>query len=241
MLPCDKNECFERGLSNEHRIQTRRGKRTRKLSVLFPVTLIVLAAGCSGKKDQKALIDVLNKNMNRDRIMLDLPLGRVGHACANPNIEAKPVPEQAIYSAAQKAGFITITPDGADFWKVELVNPSPQTAEALKTAAHNTMDGCDSMSFAFSVAYKAVSEVRNIRKVDDDKSEVEFTWKWTLAQWGTKFVGVLSPQELAGLNDHLKNPSLNRQRDPSFNIADMAQTGVLQTAKIILSKYEMNR
>jgi hypothetical protein len=83
--------------------------------------------------------------------------------------------------------------------------------------------------------------VRNIRKVDDDQSEVEFTWKWTLAPWGTKFVGALSTQELAGLNEHLKNPSLDRQRDPSFNIADIAQTGALQTAKKLLSKYEINR
>ncbi len=228
-------------LTREYSIQKRREKRTSRLSVLFPVTLIVLAAGCSGKKDQKALIDVLNKSMNRDRIMLDLPLGRVGQACANSNIEAKPVPEQAIYFAAQKAGFITITPDGAGFWKVELVNPSPQVTEALKTAAHNTMDGCDLMRFSFSVAYKSVSEVRNIRKVDGDQSEVEFTWKWTLAQWGTKFVSTLSPQELAGLNDHLKNPALDRQRDSSFNIADMTKTGALQTAQKTLSKYEIDR
>ena len=110
--------------------------------------------------------------------------------------------------------------------------------EALKTAAHNTMDGCDSIWFSFSVAYKSVSEVRNFQKVDGDQSEVEFTWKWTLAQWGTKFVSVLSPQELAGLNDHLKNPALDRQRDPSFNIADMTKTGTPQTAKKTLSKYE---
>jgi hypothetical protein len=228
-------------LTREYSIQKRREKRTSRLSVLFPVTLIVLAAGCSGKKDQKALIDVLNKSMNRDRIMLDLPLGRVGPACADSNIEAKPVPEQAIYSAAQKAGFITITPDGPGFWKVELVSPSPQVAEGLKKAAHNTMDGCDSTWLSFSVAYKSVSEVRNIRKVDGDQSEVEFTWKWTLAQWGTKFFNTLNPQELAGLNDHLKNPALDRQRDSSFNIADMTKTGALQTAKKTLSKYEIDR
>jgi hypothetical protein len=225
-------------LTREYSIQKRRKKGTCRLFVFFPVALIVLAAGCSGKKDQKTVIDVLNKSMSRDRIMLDLPLGRVGQACANSNIEAKPVPEQAIYFAAQKAGFITITPDGAGFWKVELVNPSPQVMEALKTAAHNTMDGCDSIWFSFSVAYKSVSEVRNFQKVDGDQSEVEFTWKWTLAQWGTKFVSVLSPQELAGLNDHLKNPALDRQRDPSFNIADMTKTGTPQTAKKTLSKYE---
>ena len=232
---------FKRSASVERSIQKRREKRTGRLFVFFPLALVVLAAGCSGKKDQKALIDVLNKSMNRDRIMLDLPLGRVGPACADSNIEARPVPEQAIYSDAQKAGLITITADGAGFWKVELLNPTPQVAEAVRTAAHKTIDGCDSIWFSFSVAYKSVSEVRNVRKVDGDQSEVEFTWKWTLAQLGTKLVGALSPQELAGLNDHLKNPALDRHRDPSFNIADMAQTGALQTAKKTLSKYEIDR
>ena len=232
---------LKRSASVERSIRKRREKRAERLFVFFLLALVVLAAGCSGKKDQKALIDVLNKSMNRDRIMLDLPLGRVGPACADSNIEARPVPEQAIYSGAQKAGLITITADGAGFWKVELLNPTPQVAEAVRTAAHKTIDGCDSIWFSFSVAYKSVSEVRNVRKVDGDQSEVEFTWKWTLAQLGTKLVGALSPQELAGLNDHLKNPALDRHRDPSFNIADMAQTGALQTAKKTLSKYEIDR
>jgi hypothetical protein len=233
--------CFKRSESNNQGGQKQNEKKLNKAAAFLLLTALAFVPGCSGKKDQKAVIDALNKSMNRDRIMLDLPLGRVGQACANSNIEHKPVPEQATYAGAQKAGLITITPDGPDFWKVELVNPSPQMAEALKKAAHYTMDGCDSMAFSFPVGYKAVSEVRNISKVDDSQSEVEFTWKWTLASWGTKFAGALTPQELAGLNDHLKNPGLDHQRDPSFNIADMAQTGALQTAKKTLSKYEINR
>jgi hypothetical protein len=216
-------------------------KRLGELSAFLLVALFVLVAGCSGKIDQKALIDVLNKSMNRDRIMLYMPLGRVGQACSDLKLESKPIPEQAVYADAQKAGLISITPDGAGFWKVELLNPSPQIADALKGTSHNTKDGCDSMWLRFSVAYKAVADVRNIRKVNDDQSEVEFTWKWTLAPFGTKFVSALSPQELVGLNDYLKNPALDDHRDPSFNIADMAQTGTLQSAKKSLSKYEINR
>jgi hypothetical protein len=236
MLIGDEMKCFKRSTLAKHCGQKRNKRRASRLSVRLLITLILLAAGCSGKKDQKTMIDALNKSMNRDRIMLALPLGRVGKACADSNIESKPVPEQAIYADTQKAGLITIAPDGSDFWKVELVNPSPQIAEALKKAAHKTKDGCDSMAFSFSVAYKAVSEVRNVRKVDDGQSEVEFTWKWTLATLGTKFVSSLSSQELAELNDHLENPVLDQHRDPSFNIADMAQTGAPQSMKVVLRK-----
>jgi hypothetical protein len=240
MLLADETECFKRGASVKQGNQQSE-RRISRLSVFLLATLFVLAAGCSGKKDQKAMIDALNKSMNRDRIMLNLPLGRVGKACADPNIESGPVPEQTVYADAQKAGLITITPDGAGFWKVEWANPTSQMAEFLKKASHNTIDGCDSRSFSFSVAYKAVTQIQNVRKVNDDQAEVEFTWKWTLGSFGTKLVSGLSSQELAGLNEHLKNLALDPQRDPSFNIADMAQTGAPQTAKQTLSKYEINR
>ena len=235
MLLADETECFKRGASVKQGNQQIE-RRPSRLSVLLLVTIVLLVAGCSGKKDQKAVIDALNKSMNRDRIMLALPLGRVGKACADSNIESKPVPEQVIYADAQKAGLITITPDGAGFWKVEWVNPSSQMADFLKKASHNTIDGCDSRSFSFSVAYKAVIQIQNVRKVDNNQTEVEFTWKWTLGSFGTKLVSGLSSQELAELDDHLKNPVLDQQHDSSFNITDMAQPGAPHTAKMLLSK-----
>lgn len=233
--------CSKSSESTNRGGQEQNGKRLDKAAAFLLLTVLAFVPGCSGKKNQKSLIDVLNKSMGHDRVMLYLPLGREGQACSDLKLEPKPVPDQVVYAAAQKAGLITIKPDGPDFWKIESVEISPAMAEVLKRAAHNTKDGCDSIGISSTIAYKAASEIQNIRKVDDDQSEVEFTWKWTLTPYGAKFVNKLSQQELVALNGHLNNPSLNEQSGPTFNIADMAHTGAVQTAKKILSKYEMNR
>ncbi|HZU31058.1 MAG TPA: hypothetical protein VFB79_08090 [Candidatus Angelobacter sp.] len=216
--------------------QKQDGKKLNKMAAVLLLTIFALVSGCSGKKDQKAIIDALNKGMNHDRIMVYLPLGRVGPACSSLNVESKPVPDQVVYAGAQKAGLITITPDGPNFWKVELVNPTPQMTDAFKRVSHNTKDGCDAMALSFSIANKKVAEIQNVHKIADNQSEVEFTWKWTLVSFGPKFVNALSSRELAGLNEHLRNPVLDQHFDPSFNIADMAQTGAPQTAKMIVTK-----
>lgn len=237
MLLGNETECFKRGISVDQSNQ-RQSKGTSRLAKFVLIAFLALLAGCSGKKDQKAMIDAINKSMNQDRIMVYLLRGHVSPKCSGSWIEAKPIPEQIVYSAAQKAGLITITPDGPDFWNVELVNPSPMVVEGMKRSAHTTDNGCDATIYGMSVAYKAVADVVNVGQEKDGKSEVEFTWKWTVepTTQGAKLANALSPQERAELNDHLKNPVLDHQHDPSFNVTDMAQSGAPHTAKMVLSK-----
>jgi len=200
---------------------------------------LVLAASlllsCSGSKDNKAVIETINKDMRKEALSLYLSIGRVSPKCA-PMIHAnenQDLPTVAEYQAAQKGGMISITPDGTGFWKVEPVNPTPGLVEYLKSAHHSVKDGCDYTLVGFTVAEKSVADV-NLREISSEKTEAEFTWKWGLTPFGTRLVDNFNAQQRAQLTVKLETARL--QSDPTFNLADITQSSSPHPGKKSLKK-----
>src|SRR5258707_501612 len=214
--------------------QSARGNRTR-VPRLFIIALLVFAVGFSNEKDTKAITDALNLSMSKDSIKLDYMIGRVNGKCGSFTT-LEPIPAQIDFIAAQKAGLVTIAPDGPDFWEVELANAKPQVLENLKKAKYNEKDGCRSLAMLDTVATKSVVEVKNIYEVTSQKSEVEFTWKWVLAPTGVKLIDNLSQKELSQLNNNLRNPALLMQHDETFNLTDIKQSSTPHPGKKTLKK-----
>ena len=205
------------------------------ITSLFIIGLLIFTVGFSNESDTKAITDALNTSMSKDSIKLVYMIGRVNGKCGNYTT-LEPIPAQTDFIAAQKAGLVTIAPDGPDFWKVELVNAKPQVLENLKKAKYNEKDGCRSLTMFDTVATKSVVEVKNIYEVTSLKSEVEFTWKWVLAPSGVKLIDNLSQKELSQLNGNLKNPALLMRHDETFNLMDIKQSTTPRPGKMMLKK-----
>jgi len=218
-------------------ITTRTGlqRSAGNITSLFIIGLLIFTVGFSNESDTKAITDALNTSMSKDSIKLVYMIGRVNGKCGNYTT-LEPIPAQTDFIAAQKAGLVTIAPDGPDFWKVELVNAKPQVLENLKKAKYNEKDGCRSLTMFDTVATKSVVEVKNIYEVTSLKSEVEFTWKWVLAPSGVKLIDNLSQKELSQLNGNLKNPALLMRHDETFNLMDIKQSTTPRPGKMMLKK-----
>jgi len=218
-------------------IRTRTGlqRSAGNITSLFIIGLLIFTVGFSNENDTKAITDALNTSMSKDSIKLVYMIGRVNGKCGNYTT-LEPIPAQTDFIAAQKAGLVTIAPDGPDFWKVELVNAKPQVLENLKKAKYNEKDGCRSLTMFDTVATKSVVEVKNIYEVTSLKSEVEFTWKWVLAPSGVKLIDNLSQKELSQLNGNLKNPALLMRHDETFNLMDIKQSTTPRPGKLMLKK-----
>jgi hypothetical protein len=223
------------GITTRTGLKWSAGRSTSRVSSLLVVGLLIFAAGFSEEKDTKAITDALNQSTNKDSIKLVYMIGRVSGKCGSFT-ELDPIPAQIDFIAAQKAGLVTIVPDGPGFWNVELANAKPQVLENLKKAKYNETDGCRSLTMFDTVATKSVVEVKRINKLINQKSEVEFTWKWTLAPTGIKLIDSLSQKQLSQLNDNLRNPALLMKHDDTFNLTDIRQSTTPQAAKKMLKK-----
>jgi len=220
--------------------------RNRRRDWLTGLTLLLLClcfTECSGNKDKKAALEAVNESLDRDAFALPLDLGRVGEACGDiPAFATTPdLAAQARYYSAKKAGLITITPDGANFWKVELVHRDPELLERLAKDKHNQQNGCNSVPFLFEVAVRSVSELVNLQRITDEKSEAEFTWKWDLTPEGQKLVNALSPAERIQLSDklqHVQSDGVYRPfpDDLAFNLADLSRSSRPRPAKMMLKR-----
>ena len=215
------------------------GRNISKISSLLIVGLLIFAVGFSDEKNTKAITDALNLSMNKDSIKLVYMIGRVNGKCGSFT-KLDPIPAQIDFIAAQKAGLVTIAPDGPDFWKVELANAKPQVLENLKKAKYNEKEGCRSLGMLDTVATKSVVEIKNIYEVTSQKSEVEFTWKWVLAPTGVKLIDNLSQKELSQLNNNLRNPALLMKHDETFDLTDIRQSTTPQSGKKMLKKSSEN-
>jgi hypothetical protein len=206
--------------------------------LLSIITSFLLLAGCSSGQNKKAAVEALNKGLHREKVGLFISIGRLSQSCSDINGFEKDTDLTAVtnFRAAQKAGLITIAPDGPGFWKVELVNPKPEVVEHLKKAKHTVRDGCDSVGFIFTVASKAVAEIQNIHEITSQKAEVEYTWKWMLDPSGVELVDHLTQPDLIEVNANLQEVELHRRPNPTFNLADMVQSATPRPGKAMLKK-----
>jgi hypothetical protein len=205
--------------------------------VLLPVLMLVSMAS-SSDTSRDAVTAALNKGMQKDAVFFTLAMGRVGDNCVSGESyghKIQPLPSMTRFHAAQKAGLVKITPDGPGFWKVELVDPKPGVLENLQKIKHETIGGCDSIPLFFTVATKTVVDTVKIQEITSEKSEVEFTWKWTLTPFGEKLVNGLTEQERRELNAYIRSRD-PVNHDPTFNFADLAPSIASRPGKKALKK-----
>ena len=206
--------------------------------VLLPILMLVSMAN-SSDTNRDAVTAALSKGLQKEVVFFTLAMGRVGDNCGNHepySDKVKPLPSMTRFHAAQKAGLVKITPDGPGFWKVELVDPKPGVLENLQKMKHETSGGCDSIPLFFTVATKTVVDTVKIQEITSEKSEVEFTWKWTLTPFGEKLVNGLTEQERRELNAYIHPPRDPVNPDPTFNFADLTPSIAPRPGKKALKK-----
>ncbi len=212
--------------------------RTGNIALAFFALLFILSIGCSNSKNRDAQIKAaLNQQLKQDAVSLRVNIGRVGWKCGVvPGLaEGDDLASEPRYRAAQKAKLISVTPDDPGFWKVELVNPSPQMVQSLKDFHHNVQEGCDSFMLGFVIASKSVADLVNVRKVASGNTEAEFTWKWTLSpHFGASLVDNLSEKERAEIVPYLSQS--RPQADFKFNLMDIPGSTVTHTGTKMLKE-----
>lgn len=220
---------------------TKRGRQYCSMALMLALLFLVafLSMACLEDTGRDAVKEVLNRSMERDTIFLHIALGRVGDECGNgePYSEKKQVlPSMIRFHAAQKAGLITISPDGPGFWKVDIVDPKPGVVESLKRMKHNVSGGCDAVAGGFPLAERTVVEVVKMNAITSEKSEVAFTWKWTLTPFGAKIVNGLTEPERSQLNSYLHPPNDPGHTYTTFNLADLTMSTTPHSEKKALKK-----
>jgi hypothetical protein len=76
----------------------------------------------------------------------------------------------------------------------------------------------------------------NIHEITSEKAEAEYTWKWTLTPVSVKLIDKLSQPELIQVNANLEDLHYHYRPDPTFNLADMVQSGTPRPGKTMLKK-----
>lgn len=199
--------------------------------------VLVFLAGCSHGRSEKAAIEALNQSFKHDPLVLRLYVGRVGSQCT-PIVGLVHTPELTNvveYRAALKAGLITIAQDGPGFWKVHFINPSPNLVAFLAKDRHIIKGGCDDQQVPLPVASKTVVDLVSLQSITSEKSDAEFTWKWSLEPDGVKLVDSLSDQERVELAPDIEraNPLLHQS---TFNLGDMTASTTPHQDKRTLKK-----
>lgn len=185
--------------------------------------ILTLAVSAWGENLSSATAaEIIDKSLKGTMVGVTLELGRVGTRCAS---EAADVynynPSKKIeFIAAEKAGVIKITPDGAEFWKVEPVDPKPPFVEAMKKVPHKVANGCDYQRFSFLVARKSIVDVARVNPLTEDTAEVEFSWRWVPTVPFAKLAEQLSPDQQKELEAYFSR-IVPPQNDPHFSVSDI--------------------
>jgi hypothetical protein len=183
--------------------------------------------GCSGPSRRTASA-VIDHELKDAKVSLQVNLGRIGRECAlDPTSDVR-------YFAAQKAGVITITPDGADFWEIEPVGLKPASHDN-SAASQSPASGCDYAPVVLPLAQKTLVDVAGIHPLEDGTAEASFTWKWALTPRGEKIINQLSPSQLEDLDARLYSP-YSEQPALRFRVTDVSESTKPHEGKKSLKK-----
>src|SRR5260370_13459680 len=201
------------------------------------VVLSLFLSGCSGGLSRKTAGEAIAASFQGHHIALLLKFGRVGAMCfdkaAGVLDEAPTTHIECI--AASDAGLVSVTQDGADFWKIEPVGLEPPVLEMMKKNHRYGANGCDYQLAAVPIANRSLIEVTRINQITDVTAQTEFKWKWTLTPEGTKLAGQQPSSRLAELDWRLDNNILS-QTDSRFTLTDIVQSTAPRDGKVTLNK-----
>jgi hypothetical protein len=150
-----------------------------------------LLLGCTGTLDRETAAEKINRQFRVNQRDLEFHVGRIGSHCAYVDVEGKQEqidmnPAESIATVvAMKAGYVTVTPDGKDYWKVDLTDKGRafMTAQHQELYGRHVQMGCDYEQAQFAIAKASVVEVTGVTTGEDSRI-VEYRWKWAPTELG---------------------------------------------------------
>lgn len=185
------------------------------------ILLVCLLLGCSGDSTPKAMDKAtaakeIKSLLSTSDNAISLEIGRVGTSCGELDSAGR---EQKFNQSpminvssivAQKAGYVTVQPDGKGFWKVALTEQGQAALAASKEKpyAHNALEGCDYQQVDFVVVTPELVSVESVT-ADENDPEVDYLFKWNTTDLGRalrldgKVFPALTPLQQAELQTHI--------------------------------------
>jgi hypothetical protein len=156
--------------------------------------LISLLAGRSaGKLNRSTAEKEIQSHFKGNQSTIVIQVGRVSSHCVHVSQRdgTEKVedlnPQTALGTiVATKAGYVTVTPDGENFWKVDLTDKGRQVHDPswqVTGAYHNQLKGCDYKLSSFIVAHPELAKITNLSG-DETAPTVNFEWTWVATEFG---------------------------------------------------------
>jgi hypothetical protein len=181
------------------------------------VLMLCLLTGCSSKGLSEGTVKKeLQPRLEKQMVFATVALGRIGSHCQREwegKIEAADLtPDKDLdMVAAQAGGYITVVPDGPDYWRVSLTDKGKTAPDAEKYKIReykSSLAGCDLKFHAIAVAHPEFARVVDIQRAQDAWN-VSFTWKWAPTEFGRglqkggDIYSKLTPDQASHLSDRL--------------------------------------
>jgi hypothetical protein len=155
----------------------------------WALVVLVLLLGCS-KLSKGRATDLLSGYLESNENTLSLDVGRVDARCIYEPDVAKYVHSKEPMTipgtfVAVKAGYATVTPDGAGFWKVSLTAKGQAVVDSQHSSPvpHTVRNGCDFQTMLLAVARPRLVRVLQVT-ADDRLAVAQFEWKWVPTELG---------------------------------------------------------
>jgi hypothetical protein len=195
-----------------------------------------LLGGCSSGL-KKTAAEAIDKSFMETSATVsgNIYYGRVGDKCedlAKHVLNLNPTTE-ASYVAVEKAGVISVTADGPDYWKIDILSLTPEARERINGNVHPAANGCDYHPVLVAWARKSVVEVTRMNPITNETVEVEYKWKRALTPNGEKLVNRLSSSQLTDVYWRNYAPP---QPDSRFTFRDLADSTAPRDGKAMLKK-----
>jgi hypothetical protein len=156
------------------------------------LVILGLLLGCTkGTLDRETAAEKINTHFSVAQRYLIFYVGRIGSHCSYMEVggrkdEIDMNPAESIATVvAMKAGYVTVTPDGNGYWKVDLTDKGRafMTAQHQKLYSHQVQMGCDFEQARFAIAKASVVRVTGVTTGEDSRL-VGYQWKWAPTELG---------------------------------------------------------
>jgi len=211
----------------------------RKVALLM---MLAILAGCSRNTlDKKTAAELIQKVYDKDYAAIMTDVGRLGSSCEMISDDGRSSwtedltpSKNATVVALQSLGYVTVTPDGPGFWRVELTEKGKALShgDLLPTATRNA---CKAQNVEFLLGTREVIKATDIAG-DEKTATVEYSWKWKTTELGQalrkdgKAYAVLTSDQRKSLD------SRNTLLSPRFPIP-APEEGDVMTGTATFAKY----
>lgn len=180
---------------------------------------ILILSGCSKQAlDANTAFASIDKKLNGEAHRLMVRVGRVGSHCVTLDVNGQTYPvdinpdKDLDTMIASRAGYVAVTPDGKDFWKVALTSSGQAFLDSQHERPYSpeAPNGCSYSSVDMTLARPVAVKVTSISG-DNNAAEATYAWKWQLTDLGTMLrdngavYSNLTPEQKAKLTERLSD------------------------------------